>query len=239
MDQGARDRGAQLARALVLAVVATSASSVAHVLAGGHAPAGAGFTVVVGVLAVLSLPLVTGTLTLLRATGLLSVLQVLAHVGNELAAAAGRGLTSTREVEAAAVLLARHGHGARGADIGAGLGTGPLGDSGLHSAASSMAHGGLVPSTSMLLAHTAVAIALAAVFAHGQRSWAVAVRLLRDGSTRAVSVLVAALSSPARVLPAATPRALLAGASLPRANPPRDVWSAPSPARRGPPVGLL
>lgn len=238
MDQGARDRGAQLARALVLAVVATSASSVAHVLAGGHAPAGAGFTVVVGVLAVLSLPLVTGTLTLLRATGLLSVLQVLAHVGNELAAAAGRGLTSTREVEAAAVLLARHGHGARGADIGAGLGSGPLGDSGLHSAAS-MAHGGLLPSTSMLVAHTAVAIALAAVFAHGQRSWAVAVRLLRHGSTRAVSVLVAALSSPARVLPAATPRALLAGASLPRANPPRDVWSAPSPARRGPPVGLL
>jgi hypothetical protein len=230
-------RAVRLARALCMAWLAVTVSSLVHVAAGGELAGPAQTLGVVGALGVAVAPLTGRSLTLRRSSGLLLGLQVMVHLGHTAAALTAAPVTPTPQL--AAALGGQHSHGtgwpASGVASPAHLhvGAGDLGT-----------WGDLLPSVPMLGAHAAVALLMGWMLASGERSWWTA-RGVREGFAR----LAATLTRGARLVRAVATLALRAVNTLScrsldlavrRAGDvrPRDVWRAPTSVRRGPPALL-
>jgi hypothetical protein len=227
-------RAMRLGRALCLAWLAVTVSSLAHAAAGGEVAGSAQTLAVVGALGVAVAPLTGRAMSLTRSSSLLLGLQVLVHLGHTAAAAlTAARVTPTPQLAAA---LGDHHHGTlRPPSVPAGAAHLHVVDQGLGS------WGDLLPSVQMLGAHAAVALLLGWLLASAERSWWVACGV-RDGFAR----LAATLTRGTRLVHAVATlalRAILTSAHGSLGRPdrparvrrPRDIWRAPSAVRRGPP----
>lgn len=223
---------AGIARAFALSWMAVTLSTVAHLFAGGAAPPITTSLAVGFLLAVVGLPFCRNTFRLSTAGPLLLAQQLLVHVALGFSAMrhgsavrpTGRLATSLEDPHAA------HLSGSSAAPTGGGD----------HA---TMAGHALLPSSDMLLAHTAAAVLVALVLTPAEgdlrrlldltraRAW---VRL-RLGTLLAVLSIARILTVDTRTLL----RALLRGTS-PDHPPARarstGLWRSPAPCRRGPPA---
>lgn len=199
--------GAQLARSVALSALAGSASVLAHLVASQHLPPSRVVLVVAGVL--LLADLTAGTVLRGRAATAVRVLglQVGAHVLLVVGTvAAGSGLA-----------VRAPGHHGAGLDPGA-----------VDSAA------GLLPSWPMLLAHAAVALAVAALLTRTEAAGREA--LVLPALLRAVAVVLASLLPVPAAPGVASVRPLRRDTGTSAPARPRQVWDLASPVRRGPPA---
>ncbi|MCU1537335.1 MAG: hypothetical protein JWP82_1686 [Humibacillus sp.] len=209
-----------MARALVLALVASAAATTGHALGDGHVVSGPALLAVSGLLAALALPLVGGRLSGTGAVALLGLLQAAAHVLHTAAAgsapAPGRGASATPSGHGS-----HGGHGHTSPEVVDGL----------------VLLEALTPSPAMVVAHLGAAVVVGLLLTRGEQSWWVAVALLAAGLVTVVRLLCGGASRESLLVAAARRRQpLTAAADL--ALPPADVWTRAVPARRGPPGSL-
>ncbi len=223
------DRPAQSARALVLALVASGAATVAHAVGGGHLVSATSAVVATLVLAGLALPFVRHEPTTGRTVTLLALLQVGGHVVHSLAALVGGPATTS--------VAAGHAHGAHATGALTPATGGQQAHAG-HGPDAAVGVAGLLPSPVMLLAHVVAAVAVGSLLVAAERSWRVTARLLAvavgqvAGALRRVLAVAAVLAGALSADAGAPTRATTSPLARRR---PRDVWCSPSPARRGPP----
>ncbi|RKT80085.1 hypothetical protein DFJ68_3564 [Terracoccus luteus] len=219
-------RSAQSARALVLALVASGAATVAHAVGGGHLVSATSAVVATLVLAGLALPFVRHEPTTGRTVTLLALLQVGGHVVHSLAALVGGPATTS--------VTGGHAHGA---DASA-LSSATTGQHAGHGSEAAVGVAGLLPSPVMLLAHVLAAVAVGSLLAAAERSWRLTSRLLAVAVGHVAGALervAAAAALLAGVLSADAGAPARATSAPPARRRPHDVWCSPSPARRGPP----